>query len=157
MIFKERFPNFIFLGVAVLIAGLLGPALLKKNYTEREIRMKALLRTFHSANEAYRMRHPAEGYAPHLEALIHNPEKIRYVGEDWLLGNLNGYDLTYQAQAGNSRNQYSLGALNHGWGGGLKSALCMDQSGILKAGALKNGGEPLIPGSSGCHGGIEAV
>lgn len=150
----ERIQGLFFLAVVIVIAMLLGPTLVKKAHAEHDIRMKILLRSFHSANEAYRQRNPAEGYARDISVLTHNNNKLKYLGKEWLKPSVEGFSTVYQAQELSPRYRYSLLVHKSSF---LKSTFCIDHKGILRSESTPKETDRLTADDAGCHGGIEVV
>ncbi len=145
----------LFLVVALIAAGsLLMPSLTKKYHAEKDLKMKVLLRAFHSANQAYRANNPDEGYAKEILSLVHNAKRRRFLGETWLKPKLEGYSMVYQAPELFPRTTFSLSARRESL---YPSFYCIDQHGILHSGMAVKAEEPLKADDAGCHGGIEVV
>lgn len=153
----ERTPLVVFTAITVLLAVLVIPAYLSKRRQESEIRLKAQLRSFHSANEAYRARHAQEGYASGLDDLVRNPEKIRYINDAWIDRKLEHHRLEYLAPDTPARGTYALMAYPAAWYFPDAKPFCVDQRGILHTESGAGGGLPLSGQASGCTGGIEVV
>jgi len=153
----ERIQVLWFLTVLAALGVLIGPALYQKAHAEGNIRMKVLLRAFHSSNEAYRQHNPSEGYAKVIADLVQGPKKVKYLAEAWLQPSLEGFTIRYQASEQALTQTFSLSAQRAGL---LKSSFCIDQQGVLHSGmtARRQPTEvPLTADAAGCHGGIEVV
>ena len=154
----ERVQLIWLLAILAVLGALVGPTLLKKVGAENDIRMKMLLRSFHSANDAYQRHNPAEGYAREIRDLVYSPKKVRYLEDRWLKPALDSFSIVYRAPELFPRQSFSLSARQSHSFLPEKSSFCIDQQGILRTEALQGiAAEPLTADAAGCHGGIEVV
>jgi len=150
----EQIQLIFFLAIVLILGVLFVPTQVKKDHVEGDIRMKALLRAFHSANDAYRQRNPDQGYAEQIAELVHNKKKIHYLEDAWLKPKIEGFLIVYQSPELFPRQSFSLSAKKDSL---LKSSFCIDQKGFFRADYVAGASEPLTADDAGCHGGIEVV
>lgn len=154
----ERIQALLLILILLLMGMLIGPMLLKKMNAERDLRIKILLRSFHTASEAYRQHHTTEGYAKDIEGLVASSEKVRYLGDQWRQPKLEGFLMIYQTPEMLPRASFSLIAERSDSLLGPPAVFCIDQKGILRTVAHDPADEGLLEGTdSGCLGGIEVV
>lgn len=138
--------------IVVAIIGLLAaiaiPNLLRARMNANEGAVKLDLRTFSSANEAFRAAQNPPTYAANIAALT--GAVPAYLDTSWGAPAKHGYVFAYAANV----NQYSLLASPQTIGQTANNSFCIDQGGVLigpNAGAQPGGA------ATGCVGGAPLV
>jgi len=116
--------------ILAAISFLVVPAFIRGRAASQEEKMKAALRLFHSANQAYRMAFN-QGYAASIGALTQPTKGRRYLAPGWDTLTQYGYRLTYKTDRMAIPSHFALVAERKPalW---LKPAsLCVDERGLI--------------------------
>jgi len=138
--------------ILALLAYIALPNLIHAYISINEKSVKTALRTFHTANEAFKNAQNPPVFASKVDELIHPPSRPPYLDSSWGRSLKHGYKLIYAGGGGEHAKSYSLVAIPAILNRTGKNAYCIDQKGILVS---ANGqGESVLKGSpEGCEGG----
>lgn len=143
--------------LVIIIIGILAtlgiPNLLRARLNASEGTMKSDLRTFSSANEAYRSTQTPASYAPDVASLANPATPPAYLDGTWLNSSKHGFTLTY-AVGPAPASTYSLRAAPSVRGQTALNTYCVDQTGVI-LGSTADGTANIPTGTAGgCVGGV---
>ena len=143
--------------LVVLIIGILAgigiPNLLRARLNAGEGAMKSDMRTFSTANEAYRAAQSPAAYAPDMASLANPPNPPEYLDRTWLAPPKHGFNLTYTPGPAPALT-YSLLAAPAVRGQTALNTYCVDQTGVI-VGSSADGTSNIPSGTAGgCVGGV---
>ena len=143
--------------IVVAIIGLLAsialPNLLRARLNANEGAMRKDMRTFSSANEAYRSNQNPPSYSPNVATLTAPPVPPPYLDTTWTAPPKNGFALAYAANAVPSVT-YSMLATPQTVGQTGMNTYCVDQSGVVVGSTAEGTANVPAGGANGCAGGI---
>lgn len=134
--------------IVVAIIGLLAsvaiPNLLRARNNASEGAMRSEMRTFSTANESYRAAQTTQAYADTISSLAGATPP--FLDVSWTAGVKHGFTITYTPASTPAMSYGFLAAPSSG--SGLSNTYCVDQTGVVVAGASGVTGP-----ASGCSGG----
>ena len=143
--------------IVVAIIGLLAavaiPNLLRTRLNASEGAMRKDMRTFSSANEAYRAGQNPPAYAPTIATLAAPPTPPAYLDPTWITPPKHGFNLTYTLPAAPAIT-YSLRAAPATPGQTAINTYCVDQTGVIVGSTAEGTANIPAGAAAGCAGGV---